>query len=210
MDDRAKFYAALRANTAALLNYDIDNLSLQQSLKVDLAASLRLEIDRITAAQLKGESVDLRELVLATESLSRLVAPAGTGTEAQQPDFEGAREKLSQFLDDRAERLEQALRSSNPNVREAALQNLSPAVNEIIAELRAEIERLNEQLLALQPPAPVDQTPPPEQTISPPPPQPSNQPSPTLRAEPPAHYLRRTSGFDVIPGGRYDRWSNRS
>jgi hypothetical protein len=38
------------------------------------------------------------------------------------------------------------------------------------------------------------------------PPQTSNQPPPS--STPPAHYLRRNDGFDVIQGGRRDRWSN--
>jgi hypothetical protein len=144
-DKRAKFYHALRASTAALLNYDLDNLTLTQSLKVDLASSLRLEIDRITAAQLAGEPVDLRELVLATESLSRLVAPDGTGTDVDfetryqerlQTEFAGEREKLSHYLSARAERIA-AYNAHHPDQARLKFER----------ELQAEIDKYKDQII---------------------------------------------------------------
>ena len=184
MDDRAKFYHDLRASTAALLNYDLDKLTLQQSLKVDLASSLRMEIDRITAAQLSGTSVDLRELVLASESLSRLVAPAASLGEEVKHDFDGAFDALSRLLSDRSDRLK------------AREQSVSEVLRQEIAELKL----ANEQLRGLSPPvaapSPTVETPAaPQQTSNQPP-----LPSPTAGV--PTHYLRRTDGFDVIDGGR--------
>jgi hypothetical protein len=182
MDDRAKFYHDLRASTAALLNYDLNKLTLQQSLKVDLAASLRLEIDRITAAQLAGESVDLRELVLASESLSRLVAPTSDLGEVKH-DFDGAFEHLSLMLSDRADRL---------RTREASV---SEALRQEIAELKAKLAGATSS-----PPIGADAS----ATPTPAAPQiTSNQPPlPPPNAGVPAHYLAdHSQPWRVVEGG---------
>jgi hypothetical protein len=70
-DDRA-MYAVLRESTAKMLGKDPANLTALEKLKVDLAASLRLEIDRIVSAQLGGGDVDMRRMTTATESLRSL------------------------------------------------------------------------------------------------------------------------------------------
>jgi hypothetical protein len=75
--DRAKLFAKLRQSTQAMLG--IEKPTPEQQLKIDLAASLRLEIDRIIAAQLAGQPADVRELTTLNESLrSRCRSARGT------------------------------------------------------------------------------------------------------------------------------------
>lgn len=91
-----EFFDAVRKSTANLLGYDdVDTLTATQSLKVDLCSSLRLEMDRLMAQQLKGEAVDLRALATAAEMLERLLRPAEV---AERPGSSDAREKLHELL----------------------------------------------------------------------------------------------------------------
>jgi hypothetical protein len=209
----------LRRDTAAMLKYDYTNLTAAQSVRLDRAAMIRLELDDCQTKKLAGQPFDMNKYIVSSEALERLFGgdpEAPNQTREDDDESAGAREKLSQFLSDRAEKLERGLRSDNPNVRAGALRNMAPWISAIIAELWAQLaekDALIEQLRTTAPPSvaapsqPVGSKEPPEKQI--PPLQTNNQPSPPLRAEPPAHYLRRIDGFDVIQGGRYDRWSNR-
>jgi hypothetical protein len=116
-----------------------------------------------------------------------------------QEEFAGAHEKFSNLMAAQHERHEAALRSDNPAVREAALRRLSPAVNEIIAELKAEIERLRDLLR-------------PAEAASPPPP-----PNVVPMRNVSEHYLAqpREPWRDFVRpdgsiGGPGDRWSNKA
>jgi hypothetical protein len=185
IDDRAKFYNALRASTAALLNYDIDKLTLQQSLKVDLASSLRLEIDRITAAQLSGTAVDLRELILATESLTRLMSPAAGN--ASISEFAGAREELAALIMRRIENIrareaQADAAQSNPgggDVEQAGAAQ--PSAPELRPAVRTEPE---------PPPQPPWGVPPTEPVAASPPETDIQKMNRVNAQKPPAHYLK--------------------
>jgi hypothetical protein len=103
--DPAAAYAALRASTAEMFDYDLASASLTQGLQIDLVSLLRLEVDTMQGRVLAGETVDLQRLVAAHGLLSRmlpaqaLVAPAAA---ADQGDpFAGAREELAALLDKR-------------------------------------------------------------------------------------------------------------
>jgi hypothetical protein len=55
---------------------------------------LRLEIDRITAQQMRGEPADMRSLIAANEALERLLKPDA----AREVDNEAARNKLAALV----------------------------------------------------------------------------------------------------------------
>jgi hypothetical protein len=53
-----------------------------------------LEIDRITAQQMRGEPADMRSLIAANEALERLLKPDA----AREVDNEAARNKLAALV----------------------------------------------------------------------------------------------------------------
>jgi hypothetical protein len=138
--DIRKMSQKLRSQTCALLGLDPNALSLAQQLRVNRASALRLQIDDLEAAQLRGQSIDINKLVEASEALERLVG--GNPEAAAQPDFSGAKEELRQFLVQRAERIE--AREHKETVRLAA-EN---------ARLREEITQLQAKLKTEPPPPP--------------------------------------------------------
>jgi hypothetical protein len=103
-NDRAVMYAALRDSTAAMLGKDPANLTALEKLKIDLAASLRLEVDKIVAAQLNGDEVDMRRMTTAADSL-RSLFPAPVSDDGH--DFAGAAEELDALLHRRHDAIDQ-------------------------------------------------------------------------------------------------------
>jgi hypothetical protein len=65
----ARMQRRLRADTAKLLDLDPNNLTPAQSVRLDRAASLRLQLDDIQAAQLRGEQIDMPRFILASKEL---------------------------------------------------------------------------------------------------------------------------------------------
>jgi hypothetical protein len=100
-------------STAELLGYDLSKLTPAQSVRLDRAASIRLEIDDLQSKQLAGLPFDLKTYVLASEALERLVGgdPQKPATDA----FAGARDELLRFLDQRAEALERRAERDEKN-----------------------------------------------------------------------------------------------
>jgi hypothetical protein len=97
----ARMQRRLRADTAKLLNYDINNLSAWQSVRLDRASTLRLQLDDISAAQLRGEVVDMPRFILASKELEAMLG--GNPDASTAHDFSGAREELRQFFARRAD-----------------------------------------------------------------------------------------------------------
>jgi len=93
--------ARLRRETAELLGYDIDELTAAQSVRLDRAATLRLELDDIETRQLAGLPIEMAKYVVASEALERLVATAHPEQENSH-DFSGAREKLAALIENMA------------------------------------------------------------------------------------------------------------
>jgi hypothetical protein len=95
----------MRKLTADLLGYDLSNLTPAQSVRLDRAATLRLELDDIQSRQLAGMPIDMTKFVVASEALERML-----GGDPEQPtqryDFSGAREELAALLAQRADALE--------------------------------------------------------------------------------------------------------
>jgi hypothetical protein len=72
-DEIAQRYRKDRASTAAMLGFDLTKLTAAQSVRLDRAISLRILIDEMQLRQLRGEMIEVKELVPASESLERLV-----------------------------------------------------------------------------------------------------------------------------------------
>ncbi len=69
----------LHASTCKLLGLNPASLSLAEKVRVDRASALRLQIDDLQAAQLRGAQIDINKLVEASEALERMIrqdAPA--------------------------------------------------------------------------------------------------------------------------------------
>lgn len=117
----------LRAQTCELLGLDPNGLSVTQQLRVSRASALRLQIDDLESAQLRGQPIDINKLVDASESLERLV---GGNPEAPAAyDFSGAKEELDRLLVQRAAAIEhreqresERLREENAKLREENTQ----------------------------------------------------------------------------------------
>jgi hypothetical protein len=71
--DPAKSYAALRDETAAMLNLNADSASLVENLQVSLVAILRMEVDTLEGQVLAGDAADLKRLEIALGMLRQLL-----------------------------------------------------------------------------------------------------------------------------------------
>jgi len=75
MTDASSIYQRARADVAAMLGYDLDNLTPEQATRLDVSTALRVLLDNQSARLCRGESLDARELLMASEALSRLLPP---------------------------------------------------------------------------------------------------------------------------------------
>jgi hypothetical protein len=68
-------YSKARAETARLLGYgdDIDGLTPEQATRLDIACALRVLLDNQTGKLLRGESLDARELLMASDALAKIL-----------------------------------------------------------------------------------------------------------------------------------------
>jgi hypothetical protein len=76
MTDVSSVYAKARGEVASMLGYtDLDNLSPEQSTRLDIGTSLRVLLDHQSGRLLRGESLDARELLLASDALAKTLPP---------------------------------------------------------------------------------------------------------------------------------------
>jgi hypothetical protein len=75
-----------RREAALLLRLDPENLSPSDSLRCDLISALRLSIDSAQADALEGRAADLGRLIVATESLVKLLPSDPPKPEANRGD----------------------------------------------------------------------------------------------------------------------------
>ena len=68
-------YAQARAETAAMLGYDLANLTAEQATRLDVAAALRLAVDDQSGKLARGETADVTRLLSASEALAKLLPP---------------------------------------------------------------------------------------------------------------------------------------
>jgi hypothetical protein len=64
--------------TCELLKLNPDDLTAAQKIRVDRASALRLQIDDLQSAQLRGAQIDLGKLIEASEALEHLLATSVT------------------------------------------------------------------------------------------------------------------------------------
>ena len=83
--DLAVMHDRLRRDTTKMLGF-AEPLSAQQALKVDLACSLRWQIDKFVSAQLAGGDIDLKQLTSATEALRSLFPTADASVISDRED----------------------------------------------------------------------------------------------------------------------------
>jgi hypothetical protein len=95
----------LRSSTAKMLDLDVGNLSAAQSVRLDRCCVLRLLVSDLRGKQLRGEQINVREFVDASESLERMMG--GNPAAAADPhDFSAAHAELAALLDGRMKALE--------------------------------------------------------------------------------------------------------
>jgi hypothetical protein len=75
MTDARSIYARSRRDVAAMLGFALDALTPEQATRLDVATALRVLLDNQSARLVRGESLDARELLMASEALSRLLPP---------------------------------------------------------------------------------------------------------------------------------------
>jgi hypothetical protein len=76
MSITAAAYAKTRAEIIGLFGWDADSLTPEQTLRADCATALRLGLDELQGRLIRGESVDMAKMLVASEALSRLLPPA--------------------------------------------------------------------------------------------------------------------------------------
>jgi hypothetical protein len=121
-DDQSRIYNSLRASTIALLGYNnVDPLSAAQEIRISRAISLRLIVDASQAKQLRGEPIDVKAFVEASEDLERMVPGGNPEAPIAGHDFSGAREELARLLDKRASAVERRM-AMDPNKARAEFE----------------------------------------------------------------------------------------
>ena len=125
----------LRRDTARMLGYDYTNLMAAQSVRLDRAAMLRLELDDCQTKKLAGQPFDTNKYVAASEALEHLVGGNPEQTNAAY-DFTGAKAELTHFFNERAAAIEYR------ELKESA------RLLEVNAQLREQITQLQAQLTA--------------------------------------------------------------
>jgi hypothetical protein len=73
VSDLQGLYGKARADVAGMLRYDLDNLSAEQATRLDIATALRVLLDNQTGKLLRGESLDARELLMASDALAKIL-----------------------------------------------------------------------------------------------------------------------------------------
>jgi hypothetical protein len=125
-------YAQARAETAAMLGYDVTSLTAEQATRLDVAAALRLAVDDQSGKLARGETADVTKLLSASEALARLLPPLREPPPAaDEPD---PREVMWQIYSEMRRRGELADSYRSPQQRLEAAQ---AQVAEIEAELAA-------------------------------------------------------------------------
>jgi hypothetical protein len=124
----------LRKETAELLGLDIDDLTATQSIRLDRAATLRLELDDIESRKLQGATFDAVKYIAVSEALERMLGGQPEQPSSDRDLFAGARDELERFLVARAQRIE--ARDQN---RDAALREENARLTEENEKLKAEL-----------------------------------------------------------------------
>jgi hypothetical protein len=73
VNDVANLYNEVRAETAALLNFDLNELTLVQSLRLEKVTMLRVEVDAIQARQAEGNAINVDQLTTVIDELEKML-----------------------------------------------------------------------------------------------------------------------------------------
>jgi hypothetical protein len=143
MTDASSIYHKARAEVASMLRLqDLDNLTGEDAIRLDVGTSLRVLMDNQSGRLLRGESLDARELLAASEALSRILPPLREPPSAPRVDprqimfetYMGMRKRGAAFgqgydgLKLTVERLQAELASKDAEI--AALKAGAPASGE--------------------------------------------------------------------------------
>jgi hypothetical protein len=120
-----------RQEAALLLRLDPQNLSPSDALRCDLIATLRLSIDSAQADALEGRAADLGRLIVATESLVKLLPSDPPKPEVNRAD---PRVALWNIIKEGRDRLAEGYEGYDGKVRQ-------------VAALQAEVAALKAQLM---------------------------------------------------------------
>jgi hypothetical protein len=112
MAERSDDLLRSRQEAALLLRLDPQNLSASDALRCDLIATLRLSIDSAQADALEGRAADLGRLIVATESLVKLLPSEPPKPAANEPD---PRQVMWQIYRQMRERGELGLKALAPS-----------------------------------------------------------------------------------------------
>jgi hypothetical protein len=84
----ASVYNAARSVVAGMLGYaDLDNLSPEQSTRLDICTALRIAVDAQSGMLARNETTDVTKLLAASEALAKLLPPLREPPpEANEPD----------------------------------------------------------------------------------------------------------------------------
>src|SRR2546427_13124845 len=76
MSITANVYAKARSEIVALFGWNADNLTSDQTLRLDCAVELRLALDDLQGRIVRGESIDVNRMLTAAEALAKLLPAA--------------------------------------------------------------------------------------------------------------------------------------
>lgn len=79
-------YAKARSETAELFGFDPNNLTAEQSMRVDVVCALRIGIDDMQGKIVRGESVDVTKLLSASEALAKLLPASVLAEPPPEPE----------------------------------------------------------------------------------------------------------------------------
>jgi hypothetical protein len=183
-------YAKARAETCALLGYDLDGLTAEQATRLDITTALRLALDDQSGKLARGETVDVTKLLAASEALAKLFPPLRDPPRPHNDRDDPRAEMLRIYME---------MRERGEIPPEGTLQAE-------INRLKAENERLRAELTAANAGTPVEPAPqpPPDNVVpasasapsSPQPPQPVSAAESRRRMDavnaiqPPSGYLK--------------------
>jgi hypothetical protein len=133
--DAPTLYAKARSDVASMLGYDLDNLSAEQAVRLDIGSALRVLLDNQSGRLVRGESLDARELLMASEALSRLLPPLREPPSPSRPDPRQVMWEIYKGMRDRGE-LADSYRSPQQRLETA----------------RAKVAAIEAEIAALTPP----------------------------------------------------------
>jgi hypothetical protein len=73
--DAPSIYQKCRTDIATMLGCDLDALTPEQATRLDIATALRVLLDNQSGRLLRGESLDARELLMASDALAKILPP---------------------------------------------------------------------------------------------------------------------------------------